>query len=159
MQNSANRFPCCSYFPGKACILTLGLLVTSPAAALPQSAGDSVRIRVIPSNEWIHGHLVSLDSSRIVVGSLDSLKSWTLDSVTRLETWTPHDTGEALLATTLSGAIGFGICAAVRCGGYPPLTGSVGGAIALGAGLGFVLGGLALEISPGQWSLVRLKGR
>jgi len=41
---------------------------------------------------------MSLDSSRIVVGSLDSLRSWALDSVTKLETWTPHDTREVLLA-------------------------------------------------------------
>ena len=101
---------------------------------------------------------MSLDSSRIVVGSLDSLRSWALDSVTKLETWTPHDTRDVLLATTLSGAIGFGICAAVRCGGYPPLTGSVGGAIGVGAGVGLFLGAASLAMSPGQWRRVHLKG-
>ena len=121
--------------------------------------GDSVRIRVIPSNEWIHGHLMSLDSSRIVVGSLDSLKSWTLDSVLRLEKWERTNSRELLTAYTLCGAIGFGVCAATRCGGYPPLTGSVGGAIGVGAAFGFFMGFLGLQIVPGQWRLVHLPGR
>jgi hypothetical protein len=140
----------------RSLLLALGLGLIAPASASGQGVGDSVRVRVSPSTEWIQGHLLSLDSSRVAIRQLDNDQSWALDSVSRLEVWNRRDSRVTLVVWTLSGAIGFGVCAAVRCGGYPPLTGSVGGAIGVGAGVGLFLGFLDLQISPGQWNRVRL---
>jgi hypothetical protein len=140
----------------RSLLLALGLGVMTLASASAQGVGDSVRLRVSASTDWIHGHLLSLDSSRVEIRQLDGDQSWALDSISRLEVWKRRDSRATMVVWTLSGAIGFGICAAVECGGYPPLTGSVGGAIGVGAGVGFFLGFLDLQISPGSWNRVRL---
>jgi|ERR1043165_1741983 hypothetical protein len=129
---------------------------TLPLAA--QAPGDSVRLRLVSARPWLAGRTVSRDSSRLVLRQMTEDKIVPLLEIERLEVWKKRNVPLNVLGSTAFGAALWGVSNELDSE-RSPVTGSKGGDIALGAGIGALVGIVYVLVSPGSWHHLRLAGR
>lgn len=128
----------------------------APAAA--QAPGDSLRIRLGPSADWQAGRYVRTDTAGLIlrVGMTD--QPYQLRSIVRAEVWKKRNALVNILGSTAIGGAVWGIGNEIDSD-RAPVTGTKGGDIMLGAGVGALIGVISVLVSPGSWKQISLQVR
>ena len=138
-------------------LMIAGLLAASSSVS-GQVPGDSLRIRLGPSADWQSGRYVRTDSAGLIlrVGLTD--QPFHVASIVRAEVWKKSNALVNILGSTAIGGVVWGIGNEIDSD-HAPVTGTKGGDIMLGAGVGALVGVISVLVSPGSWKQIVLRVR
>ena len=119
-----------------------------------QVTGDSVRLRLGPRAPWIKGRLIRSDSIAIILRTTKDTQEYRFADVARLDRWKRDNVVVRLVTGTVAGLAGWELGRTLNGDGRS-ITGSRGGDLALGTGLGLLTAGVIYAVHPASWHRVR----
>ncbi len=138
-----------------SCIRPFGLALLFGATQLrAQAPGDSVRLRLGPGTAWVKGRIIRSDSLAVILRTATDTQEYRLADVTRLDRWKRDNMGVWLISGTLGGLAGWELEEALN-GHTRSVTGSRGGDLAVGAGVGLLTAALIYTLHPASWHRAR----
>lgn len=135
--------------------------VTTAQAQEDVTLGDKVRVSTEGDGAWTEGQLTGVENDTLSIAKGVEELHYRLGEIQAAERWDARDPALLLLSTTAGGAVGFWAPSALSgdtddcefdgpdC---PYITGSSGGELAVGAGLGLVSGLVIWAVDPGDWT-------
>ena len=136
----------------KATVAMLAFMIAGMRPAPAQVLGDSIRVRVLSSPVWSEGRFVSLDSSsRLTINQSDSIRTYSLQSLERVEIRRRISVTHAALPWIL---INEGVVILAAVTSTKESTGTYVAAAALGAGVGLTIGAIQVKKNPWRWKRV-----
>jgi len=138
-------------------VAVLAFIMAGISRAPAQAPGDSIRVRALSAVAWTEGRFVSLDSSRrLTIGYVDSPRTYSLDSLERVEVLRRTSVIHAALPWIL---ISEGVVILAAVTSPEEKSGTYLGAAALAAGGGLIIGAIEVKQKPWRWKRVHFGPR